>query len=71
MLPIEIVYDSINATTWREMIALKATGEPILIKERRRVRTHDNVTAFAGICFLGSTAAIHFEKGKPLSLAKA
>lgn len=59
------------AQTWREMIALKAVAEPILMRERRAVMTQVKMMALAGICFLSWTWPIQFEKGRPLSRAKA
>ncbi len=42
-----------SAQTCREMIALKAAEEPMLIRERRHVRTQVRVTALAGMCMVG------------------
>jgi len=67
----EMEYESISATTCKDMIALKATEEPILMSERSMVMKQESATAFAGICFVGCTVEIHFEKGRPLSLANA
>src|ERR1700735_1947196 len=60
-----------SAATWREMMALKATAEPMLMRERRQVRMQVSATAFAGMCMVGCTLPIHWAKGKPLSRAKA
>lgn len=67
----EIVYESMRATTWRDMMALKATDDPMLMRDRSSVNVHVSATAFAGICFVGWTAEIQFENGRPLSRAKA
>lgn len=67
----EIEYVSIMATTCREMIALKAVEEPMLIRERRQVIAQVSMIEFTGSCFVGLTWEIHLEKGRPLSLAKA
>jgi hypothetical protein len=56
---------------FKEIMALKAVLEPILIKERRQLMTHDNMIALTGIMRLGSIFEIHFENGRPLSRAKA
>jgi hypothetical protein len=53
------------------MIALKATFEPMLMSDRRQVMTQVRMIELAGISFVVLTCEIHFEKGRPLSLAKA
>ena len=52
-------------------MALKATLEPILMRDRRAVMMQERAMALAGICFFGSTYEIHLENGRPLSRAKA
>lgn len=59
------------ATTWSEMIALKAALEPMLMRDMRQVKMQVKAIAFAGISILGCTCPIHLEKGRPLSRAKA
>ena len=62
---------NIKATTCREMMALKATSEPILMTDKRAEIRHDKKTALAGICKVGWTCDIQLAKGRPLSRAKA
>lgn len=62
---------NIKATTCREMMALKATSEPMLMTDRRAEIRHDKKTALAGICNVGWTWDIQRAKGRPLSRAKA
>jgi hypothetical protein len=59
------------ATTWTEMMALKAVEEPILMRERRQVIEQVRMIELTGSCLVALTYEIHFEKGSPLSLAKA
>lgn len=59
------------AHTWREMIALKAVAEPMLIRERRQVIIQVMMIEFTGNSLVVLTWEIHFENGRPLSLAKA
>jgi hypothetical protein len=44
----EIQYVDMRERSWREMMALKATEEPRLIKERRIVIMQVRITAFWG-----------------------
>lgn len=62
---------NIKATTCREMMALKATSEPMLMTDRRAEIRHDKKTALAGICNVGWTWDIQRANGRPLSRAKA
>lgn len=62
---------NIKATTCREMMALKATSEPMLMTDKRAEMRHDKKTALAGICRVGWTWHIQLAKGRPLSRAKA
>jgi hypothetical protein len=55
----EIVYVSMRDTKLSEMMALKATSEPMLMSERATVKRDVTVTAFAGTWSLGWTFAIH------------
>jgi hypothetical protein len=55
----------------RDLLALKAVSEPMLISESATVMRQVTVTAFAGTCNLGSTWPIQLLNGSPLSLAKA
>lgn len=71
MQEMETAYVNIKATTCKEIIALKATSEPILITDNRAEMRHDRKTAWAGICNVGWTWDIQLEKGRPLSRAKA
>lgn len=62
---------NIKATTCSEMMALKATSEPMLMTDKRAEMRHDKKTALAGICKVGWTWDIQRAKGRPLSRAKA
>jgi hypothetical protein len=44
-----MLYVAINAISWSEMIALKATLEPMLIRERRQVERQVTRIALRGI----------------------
>jgi hypothetical protein len=55
----------------REIIALKAALEPMLISERRTVHVQVKTIALAGTSTLGSTRDNQLLKGRPLSRAKA
>jgi len=61
---------AIKDISWREMIALKAIVEPMLIKLSRMVMAEVTITALAGICVFGLTVPIHLLMGRPPSRAK-
>ena len=67
----ETPYVIMIAQTWRDMIALNAAAEPMLMIERRQVMMQVSAIAFAGISFPGSTCEIQREKGRPRSRANA
>src|SRR5271154_3135535 len=69
--PMETMYVSMRETRLREMMALNATLDPILIRLSRMVIRQVTPTALAGTCSVGWTYAIHDENGRPLSRAKA
>jgi hypothetical protein len=50
-------------------ITYKATSEPMLIKDNRRISTAVNRTALRGTSSEGSTFAIQRENGRPSSRA--
>lgn len=54
-----------------DILALKATSLPMLIKLKAIVKPHVNVTAFAGTCNCGFTLSNQELNGSPLSLASA
>lgn len=53
------------------MMALKATDDPILIRERRETMAKLMHNAFKGTMKVGLTVDKKFENGSPLSRAKA
>lgn len=69
--PMDMQYVSIRETTLSEMMALKATSEPILIKESAMVKMAVAATALAGTCRRGCTRASQSLRGRPWSRAKA
>lgn len=67
---IEMMYVDIKDTVALELMALKATVEPILMSERRQVISHVSRTALRGIFQPGLTCPMKPAKGKPPSRAK-
>lgn len=59
--------------SWREMMALKATEDPMLMSARRHVMAHDTKTALRGVVefLVWDTEERNFPKGRPPSRAKA
>lgn len=55
----------------REIIALNATSEPMLMRESAMVMRQVMVTALEGTSSLRSTWPVQLLKGRPLSRAKA
>lgn len=53
------------------VLALKATSDPMLMSDSATVMMQVTVTALAGTCSFGSTLPIHPLNGNPLSRAKA
>lgn len=60
-----------SAATLRDIIALKAVSEPMLMSDSRHEMRHDKAMALTGILRRGCTCAIHLANGRPLSRAKA
>ena len=68
---IEIKYVDMMDTSAAEPMALKATVEPMLIRDKRQVMVKVIMTALRGMFQPGFTCVIILEKGRPLSRAKA
>jgi hypothetical protein len=66
-----VEYVSIRETRFSEIMALKATLEPMFMSVRRQVQAQVRMIALTSNFFLGLTWDIHLLNGKPLSLAKA
>jgi len=66
----EMEYEYIREPTLREMMALNAADEPILMSANKAPMMQERIIALTGIFRLGSILEIHLEKGRPLSRAK-
>lgn len=69
----EILYVAMRAMSCREMMALKATEDPMLIRESRQVIVQVARTAFRGAVefFVWAMLERNLPKGRPPSRAKA
>lgn len=69
MMALLIISQQSSRRVGKQNIAYKATSEPMLIKDNRRMSTAVNTTALRGTSNEGSTFAIQRENGKPSSRA--
>ena len=68
---VEIKYVNISATVVSDMIAFRATAEPMLTRDSSKLMAQVSRMALTGTRSVGWTFDIQPENGNPLSLAKA
>jgi hypothetical protein len=58
----EMMYEETRAAVLRDIIALKATEEPMLMRERRDIRTRLTQSAFTGTVNVGLNYSLSVAK---------